>query len=184
MRACVCVCLCVCVCVCVCLSVCLSVCVCVCVCVCVRVCVYLCVCVCVFVCVCVCVCVCVHPRVCVSAGWVGACVWLGICLCGCSSLSFASGFSFHLCQIAQALPDVFAFKKAHDTARGAIVMYADESTASKKYENIFLLPIAIVIISIFSVVLVCVVILISGDTCCDAPVNLYFLPCALFRSTT
>ena len=47
-----------------------------------------------------------------------------------------------------------------------------------------LLPIAIVIISLFSVVLVCVVILISGDTCCDAPENLYFLPCALFRSTT
>ena len=133
---------------------------------------------------CVCVCVCVDPRVCVSAGWVGECVWLGVCLCGCSSLSLVSGFSFPFCQIAQALPDVFVFKKAHDTARGAIVMYADESTASKKYENMYILPSAIVITSLFSVVLVCVVILISGDTCCDAPVNLYFLPCALFRSTT
>ena len=141
-------------------------------------------CVCVRARVCVRVFVRVHPRVCVSAGMVGACVWLGICLCGCSSLSLVSGFYFPLCQIAQALPDVFVFQKAHDTARGAIVMYADESTASKKYENMSLLPIAIVIISLFSVVLVCVVILISGDTCCDAPVNLYFLPCALFRSTT
>ena len=52
------------------------------------------------------------------------------------------------------------------------------------HSHMFLLPIAIVIISLFSVLLVCVVILISGDTCCDAPVKLYFLPCALFRSTT
>ena len=99
-------------------------------------------------------------------------------VCGCI---FLRGIWF---QIAQALPDVFSHQRHCDEARGAQMMFPDDIAASEKYENMSLLPIAIVIITLFSVVLGCVVILISGGTCCNAPVNLYFLPCALFRSTT
>ena len=87
-------------------------------------------------------------------------------------------------QIAEALPDVFSHQRRCDEAQGAQMMFTDDIAASEKYKNMFLLPTAIVFISLFSVLLDCVVILISGDTCSDAPVNLYFLPCALFRSTT
>ena len=124
------------------------------------------------------VCFCVHVCVCGSGVWL--CAVLRTCVAMCVVV-FLRGISF---QIAQALPDVFSHQRHCDEARGAQMMCTDDIAASEKYENMFLLPIAIVIISLFSVVLVCVVILISGDTCCDAPVNSYFLPCALFRSTT
>ena len=121
-------------------------------------------------------CVCVHVCVCGSGVWLCAVLRTYVAMC---VVIFLRGIWF---QIAQALPDVFSHQRHCDEARGAQMMFTDDIAASKKYENMFLLPIAIV--SFFSVVLVCVVILISGDTCCDAPVNLYFLPCALFRSTT
>ena len=123
-------------------------------------------------------CVCVH--VCVFESGVWLCAVLRTCVAMCVVL-FLRGIWF---QIAQALPDVFSHQRHCDEARGAQMMFTDDIAASEKYENMSLLPIAIVIISLFSVVFGCVVILISGDTCCDAPLNLYFLPCALFRSTT
>ena len=133
---------------------------------------------CVHACVCVHMCFCVH--VCVCGSGVLLCAVLLTCVAMCVVV-FLRGIWF---QIAQAQPDVFSHRRHCDEARGAQMMFTDDIAASEKYENMFLLPIAIVIISLFSVVLVCVVILISGGTCCDAPVKLYFLPCALFRSTT
>ena len=123
-------------------------------------------------------CFCVHVCVCGCGVWL--CAVLRICVAMCVVV-FLRGIWF---QIAQALPDVFSHQRRCDEARGVQMMFTDDIAASEKYENMYLLPIAIVIISLFSVVLGCVVILISGDTCFDAPMKLYFLPCALFRSTT
>ena len=122
----------------------------------------------VFVCERVHVCFCVHVCVC------GSGVWLCAVLCTCVAtcvVVFLRGIWF---QIAQALPDVFSHQRHCDEARGAQMMFTDDIAASEKYENMFLLPIAFVIISLFSVVLGCVVILISGGTCCDAPANFVF----------
>ena len=85
-------------------------------------------------CVFVHVCVCTHVCVCGSGVWL--CAVLRACVTMCVVV-FLPGIWI---QIAQALPDVFSHQRHCDEARGAQMMSTDDSAASEKYENMFLLP--------------------------------------------
>ena len=115
-----------------------------------RACVRACVCVragaCVFVYMCVCVHVCLCTWMCLGGGeWL--CVVWRACVAMCVVV-FLSGTWF---QIVKALPDVFSHQRHCDEDRGAQMIFTEENAASEKYENMFFLPIAIGILSLFPV---------------------------------
>ena len=107
---------------------------------CVRACASGCMCVfCVHVCF---VYMCVYLR---SGVWLCAVVRACVAIC---VVVLLPGIWF---QIANALPDVLSYQKHCDEAQGALMIFTEEKAASEKYENMFSLPIAIGILSLFPV---------------------------------